>query len=154
MDAGQDSLGGAWDVVAPMIQARQREVAERNAAGLTEAEQETVAAMRARDAEVRAHEQAHARVGGQYASAPSYTYQAGPDGRNYAVGGAVQIDVAPVADDPVATINKMEVVKAAALAPAEPSAADRQVAALADALRAQAVADQAAARAASMDVRV
>ena len=70
------------------------------------------------------------------------------------MGGAVQIDVTPVADDPAATINKMEVVKAAALAPVEPSAADRQVAALADALRAQAVADQAAVRAASMDVRL
>ena len=65
MDAGQDSFGAAWDVVAPMIKARQREAAARNAAGLTEAEQETVAAMQARDAGVRAHEQAHARVGGQ-----------------------------------------------------------------------------------------
>jgi hypothetical protein len=49
--------------------------------------------------------------------------------------------VAPVQDDPEATITKMEIVKAAALAPAEPSAADRQIAALADSQRMQAIAD-------------
>jgi len=96
---------------------------------------------RARDREVRDHEQAHARVGGPYAGQPSYTYQTGPDGNRYAIGGEVAIDIAPVNGDPEATIIKMEVVKAAALAPAEPSAQDRKVAALADAQRAQAVAD-------------
>ena len=120
---------------------------ETDAAGLTPAQQELVADLKARDAEVRRHEQAHAAVGGQYASAPSYSYQTGPDGRQYAVGGAVQIDVSPVDGDPAATITKMEVVQAAALAPAEPSAADRQVAALAATLRAQAIADLAALRA-------
>lgn len=115
--------------------------AKTGANELSDEAQAAVAELKARDREVRNHEQAHARVGGQYASAPSYTYQLGPDGQRYAVGGEVQIDVAPVADDPEATIGKMEVVKAAALAPAEPSSADRQVASLADALRAQAVAD-------------
>ncbi|MEO0746506.1 MAG: putative metalloprotease CJM1_0395 family protein, partial [Pseudomonadota bacterium] len=66
-------------------------------------------------------------------------------------GGAVAIYVSPVDGDPDATIDKMEVVKAAALAPAEPSSADRQVAALADAQRAQAVADLAVLRAAERD---
>lgn len=122
-----------------------------DARGLTGAEQEMVADLRARDAEVRRHEQAHAAVGGQYAGAPTYTYQAGPDGQRYAIGGAVSIDVSPVDGDPGATITKMEVVKAAALAPAEPSSADRQVAALADAQRAQAMADLAAVRSAERD---
>ncbi|MEL7154829.1 MAG: putative metalloprotease CJM1_0395 family protein, partial [Pseudomonadota bacterium] len=117
------------------------EPATEGADGLTDAEREQVERLKARDAEVRRHEQAHAAVGGQYASAPSYTFQQGPDGRRYAVGGEVQIDVAPVAGDPEATIEKMGVVKAAALAPAEPSAADRRVAALADAQRLQAVAE-------------
>lgn len=108
---------------------------------LTEGEQAVVDELRALDREVRNHEQAHARVGGQYAGEPSYTYQTGPDGRSYAIGGEVAIDIAPVEGDPEATIVKMEVVKAAALAPAEPSAQDRKVAALADAQRAQAVAD-------------
>lgn len=82
-----------------------------------------------RDAEVKTHEQQHAAVGGQYAGAPSYTYERGPDGKRYAVGGAVSIDVAPVNGDPAATIRKMEVVRRAALAPAQPSSADRAIAA-------------------------
>lgn len=114
---------------------------EADGSGLTEAEKETVAQLKARDREVRNHEEAHARVGGQFAGAPSYTFQSGPDGQQYAVGGEVAIDVAPVADDPEATIEKMEVVKAAALAPAEPSAQDRKVASLADAQRTQAIGD-------------
>lgn len=100
--------------------------------GLTPAEEDAVSDLRARDTEVRRHEEAHARVGGQYAGTPSYTYQTGPDGKRYAIGGEVSIDVAPVPDDPEATIAKMAVVKRAALAPAEPSGQDRRVAALAD----------------------
>ncbi|MEM6421106.1 MAG: putative metalloprotease CJM1_0395 family protein [Pseudomonadota bacterium] len=101
--------------------------------GLTEAERDVVDKLAARDREVRDHEEAHARVGGQYAGQPSYTYQLGPDGARYAIGGSVPIDVSPVKDDPEATIAKMAVVKAAALAPAEPSSTDRRIAALADA---------------------
>lgn len=92
------------------------------------AEQQELRELQARDQEVRAHEQAHATVGGRYAGTPSYDYQQGPDGRRYAVGGEVQIDLAPIANDPQATIQKMQQVKAAALAPAEPSAADRSIA--------------------------
>lgn len=84
-----------------------------------------------RDNEVRAHEQAHSAVGGQYAGSANYTYQRGPDGVNYAVGGEVPIDVGVVAGDPQATLEKMMLVQRAALAPAEPSSQDRQVAALA-----------------------
>ncbi|MEM1298721.1 MAG: putative metalloprotease CJM1_0395 family protein [Pseudomonadota bacterium] len=105
---------------------------EVDANGLTKAEQDMVRELRARDAEVRRHEEAHARVGGQYAGQPSYTFQTGPDGKRYAIGGEVSIDVSPVPDDPEATIAKMSVVKRAALAPAEPSGQDRRVAALAD----------------------
>lgn len=93
-----------------------------------QAEQREIRELQTRDQEVRTHEQAHATVGGRYAGAPSYEYQQGPDGKRYAVGGEVQIDVAPIPGDPAATIQKMQQVKAAALAPAEPSAADRSVA--------------------------
>ena len=51
------------------------------------------------------------------------------------------IDASPVPDNPEATIAKMMIVKAAALAPAEPSSADRNVAAMADVQLAQAQAD-------------
>ncbi|MEM9139943.1 MAG: putative metalloprotease CJM1_0395 family protein [Pseudomonadota bacterium] len=114
--------------------------------GLTEAEEAQVRELRARDLEVRRHEEAHARVGGQYAGQPSYTFQVGPDGKRYAIGGEVPIDVAPVPDDPEATIRKMEVVIAAALAPAEPSGQDRKVAALASRQRIEATVELAAER--------
>ncbi|WP_420413337.1 putative metalloprotease CJM1_0395 family protein [Roseibium sp.] len=95
--------------------------------GLNEAEEKQVQELKQRDREVRAHEQAHARVGGAYASAPSYTFQQGPDGKRYAVGGEVQIDTAKERT-PEATIRKMRVVISAALAPAEPSGQDLSVA--------------------------
>jgi len=94
-----------------------------------EQEQQQIKELKARDTEVRVHEQAHASVGGQYAGSPSYEYQRGPDSTNYAVGGEVQIDVSEVPNDPQATIDKMQTVRAAALAPAEPSGADRSIAA-------------------------
>ena len=97
--------------------------------------------MKARDAEVRRHEAAHAAVGGQYASAPSYEFETGPDGRQYAVSGEVSIDTSTVPGDPEATIRKMQTVKAAALAPAEPSGQDQAVAAQADAKMRQAQAE-------------
>ncbi len=100
---------------------------------LTEEEEAVVRELQQRDAEVRRHEQAHAAVGGQYASAPTYTFQRGPDGQLYAIGGEVQIDSAPVEGDPEATIQKLTIVVRAALAPAEPSAQDRNVAAQAQA---------------------
>jgi hypothetical protein len=94
-----------------------------------EQEQQQITELKARDTEVRIHEQAHASVGGQHAGSPSYEYQRGPDGTNYAVGGEVQIDVSEIPGDPQATIDKMQTVRAAALAPAEPSGADRSIAA-------------------------
>ena len=88
---------------------------------------------------MRAHEQAHASTGGSYAGSANFTYQQGPDGVRYAVGGEVPVDVSKVANDPAATISKMEQVQRAALAPAEPSSQDRQVAAQAGQVAAQAL---------------
>ncbi len=91
----------------------------------------------ARDREVRAHEQAHAAVGGQYAGAPKYQFERGPDGVSYAVAGEVSIDVGR-AGTHQATIDKAQTVRRAALAPAEPSPQDRRVAAQATQLEAEA----------------
>lgn len=113
-------------------------------ADLAQVEQAEIRELAARDREVRAHEQAHMSVGGQHAGSVSFTYERGPDGRMYAVGGEVPIDTAPVVGDPQATIDKMEQVRRAALAPAEPSAQDRSVAAQAAQLIAQARAELAA----------
>ena len=95
---------------------------------LSDEEQAQVKELKERDAEVRAHEAAHAATGGSFAGSPSYEYQVGPDGKRYAIGGEVKIDTAPIEGDPQATIQKLQQVQAAALAPAEPSDQDRKVA--------------------------
>jgi len=88
-----------------------------------------IARLQTTDRAVRAHEAAHVAAGGSYVQgAASFTYQTGPDGKRYAVGGEVSIDVS-AERTPEATIQKMEIVRAAALAPADPSATDRAVAA-------------------------
>ncbi|MDQ7733831.1 putative metalloprotease CJM1_0395 family protein [Halomonas sp. SpR1] len=81
------------------------------------------------DREVRQHEMAHQIVGGAYTGGASYEYEVGPDGKRYAVAGEVSIDYGPVPNDPQATIEKMQTVIAAAMAPADPSPKDYQVAA-------------------------
>jgi hypothetical protein len=97
---------------------------------LTPEQEKEVEKLKKRDAQVRAHEQAHVAAGGAYIKGgASFSYQKGPDGNMYAVGGEVSIDTSPVKDNPQATIAKMETVKAAALAPADPSGSDRAVAA-------------------------
>lgn len=108
-------------------------VVEVNLTGeLSEEDKRIVDKLRARDAEVRRHEQAHLAVAGQHAlGGPSYTYQVGPDGQRYAIGGSVQIDLSPVPNDPDATLRKAQQLQQAALAPANPSSADRQVAMMA-----------------------
>lgn len=98
-----------------------------------------ISQLESRDREVRIHEQAHAAVGGQYVtSGPSYTYQTGPDGKRYAVGGNVGIDVSPIPNDPQATLAKARQVIQAAMAPAEPSSQDYAVAQSAQAMMQQA----------------
>ncbi|ABN61531.1 putative metalloprotease CJM1_0395 family protein [Shewanella baltica] len=92
-------------------------------------QQQQVDSLKARDSEVKAHEHAHATVGGQYAQSPSFKYEKGADGQRYATDGEVQIDVSAVGGDPLATINKMKQVYAAAIAPVDPSSADIRVAA-------------------------
>jgi hypothetical protein len=100
-----------------------------------------ISRLKARDGEVRAHEAAHVAAGGRYITGgASYSYQKGPDGVQYAVGGEVGIDSAPVSGKPEETIAKMRIVRAAALAPAEPSSADLAVAGAAAQAEAQAVA--------------
>ncbi|NLK62344.1 MAG: hypothetical protein GX287_02740 [Fusobacteria bacterium] len=77
--------------------------------------------------EVIAHENTHTAVGGKYASAPSYSYTTGPDGKSYINGGEVSIDTSEERT-PSDTISKMQIVRAAALAPANPSGQDMAVA--------------------------
>jgi outer membrane protein OmpA-like peptidoglycan-associated protein len=92
-------------------------------------QQQQIEQLASRDREVRAHEAAHAAVGGSATGAPTYSYELGPDGKRYVVDGEVSVDLSPVKGNPAATIAKMQTVHAAALAPAEPSVQDKQVAA-------------------------
>ncbi len=85
----------------------------------------------ARDRAVRAHESAHRAHAGRYAGAPTYTFERGSDGRIYIAGGQLSIDMQPVPNNPAATVQKMQVLERAALAPANSSSADRAVANLA-----------------------
>jgi len=119
----------------------QRQQADRRAEQDEVQLEEDIALIRelaARDREVKSHEQAHQSVGGQYAGAMEFTFKQGPDGKRYAVGGEVPIDVSKISGNPEATLKKAEQIRRAALAPAEPSSQDRQVAALASQLSVEA----------------
>lgn len=111
-----------------------------NGKELTEQEIKQVDKLKSREKEVITHELRHQSVGGQYASAPSYGKEKGPDGRSYITDGSVQISVSEEST-PEKTISKMQQVYAAALAPAEPSSADRSVAAKAKSIEASARAE-------------
>jgi hypothetical protein len=94
-----------------------------------------IAELKARDQEVRAHEQAHlSAAGGIAVSGARFTFVTGPDGQRYATGGEVNIDVSEVAGNPEATLRKAETIRRAALAPASPSGPDQSIAAKAAAM--------------------
>lgn len=120
--------------------------ASGSAAGnmLTPDELKLIASLRQRDREVRQHEAAHMSAGaGIITSGASYSYERGPDGQRYAVGGEVGIDTS-AEKTPAETIAKAQKIRAAALAPAEPSGQDMKVAAHATKMEAQAVMELAA----------
>ncbi|MDR0934045.1 MAG: hypothetical protein LBM56_03000 [Burkholderiaceae bacterium] len=87
-----------------------------------------IAQLKQIEQEVIAHEAAHKAVGGRYASAASYSYTTGPDGQKYITGGEVSIST-PATSDPEEVLRMAELVRRAALAPANPSSQDISVAA-------------------------
>lgn len=85
--------------------------------------------LRARDALVRGHENAHVTTaGGQAAGPVQYSYQTGPDGQQYAIGGSVSIAVvsSPMNDEDAA--RQAGVAQRAAMAGGQASLRDMQVA--------------------------
>jgi len=127
---GQSSENNSANRATEQSSERERNSGQQSGGqNLTPEQLKELTELKARDREVRAHEAAHQSTGGQYAGSMSFTYERGPDGAQYAVGGEVPIDVSPVAGDPQATIEKMRVVRSAAMAPAQPSSQDRAVAA-------------------------
>ena len=109
-----------------------------NGKKLTHDQKAEIQKLQQTDRKVRQHEAAHAAAGGGLAGAPSFDYETGPDGRQYAIGGEVSIKVPSVSSsNPQGTIAQLEQVIRAALAPADPSGQDRAVAAEAQAEIAQ-----------------
>ncbi len=111
----------------------------RNESELSEDEKAEVEKLRTRDREVRAHEAAHKAAAGSYArGSAQFSFEDGPDGRRYAVGGEVSIDTSKISGDPEATIRKAQTIRRAANAPAQPSGQDRSVAAQATQMESEA----------------
>jgi len=99
-------------------------------APLTADQERQLTDLQQRDTHVRQHEAAHQAAGGALVGGASYSYQTGPDGKSYAVGGEVPISLQAgrTADETIANARR---VRAAALAPSDPSAQDLSVAAAA-----------------------
>jgi len=90
---------------------------------LDPAEEAVVNQLRARDSAVRQEEKAHAAAAGPYGSAPQYTYQIGPDGNAYAIGGHVDVS-ASLSGSAANRDRALATLQNAALAPNAPSGAD------------------------------
>lgn len=103
----------------------------------TPEQERAIQQLAARDAEVRAHEAAHAGAAGSLGGRPSLEYVVGPDGKRYAVGGEVSVDTSP-GRTPEETIARARTIRAAATAPASPSAQDLAVAAAATRMESEA----------------
>jgi hypothetical protein len=104
---------------------------------LTPEQKDVVSKLSARDNAVRAHEAAHQAAAGGLGGAASFSYETGPDGKRYAVGGEVPVSLRP-GRTPQETIANAQTVRSAALAPADPSPQDLAVAAQASQMEAQA----------------
>lgn len=105
---------------------------------LSEQEKQQVQTLKNRDAEVKAHEQAHLSALGGEGGAANYSYTTGPDGRRYATGGEVPVSIGESTGGPEQTIAKAQKIARAAMAPAQPSAADQAARAKANQVEAKA----------------
>jgi hypothetical protein len=112
--------------------------AVRGGQRLTAIELAEIAELTKRDRQVRIHEAQHLAAAGSMASSVKYSYETGPDGKLYAVGGSVQLNVTPGAT-PEETLARARQVRSAANAPADPSGQDMTVAAQASQMEAQAL---------------
>lgn len=105
---------------------------------LTTSQKALILQLQATDSAVKAHERAHISAGGGVIrSGATFVYQEAPDKKLYAIGGEVSIDTSEESS-PQETIQKMQIVRTAALAPSDPSSTDYQVAATASMLQMQA----------------
>lgn len=115
-----------------------KKILSDDATKLSDAALMEVSKLKARDAQLRQHEQAHhAASAGVDVSSASFTYQRGPNGVSYAVSGDVRIDTtAPL--NPEDRLAQAAMISDVALAPADPTPTDRAVAAKAQQMAQQA----------------
>lgn len=126
----QSSPSAPLSTIKPNRVAATHATDKTQATALSEQDLEQLRQLKARDQVVRAHEAAHLAAGsGIVQGGASFSFQRGPDGVQYAIGGEVSIDTSKVLGDPNATLQKAEKIQAAALAPVQPSSQDRNVAA-------------------------
>jgi hypothetical protein len=127
-------------------QAEQRDQPEQKESGaggggkpkeLSDKDRQVVRQLQTRDTAVHAHEAAHQAAARGLGGAASFSYETGPDGRRYAVGGEVPVQI-KAGRTPQETIQNAQMVRAAAMAPADPSAQDMAVASQAAQMEAQA----------------
>lgn len=104
-----------------------KDIKSSTAKELTQGEEQLLKDLEARDAEVRAHEAAHQAAGGGMTGAASFTYQQGPDGKMYAIGGEVSISMKS-GSTPEETIANARQIATAAMAAGNPSPQDFAVA--------------------------
>ncbi len=128
----EDETGHEKNPKVKQIQEEQEKKAqetkkESSSDELSEGEEELVKELQARDTEVRAHEAAHQAAGGGMTGAASYTYQQGPDGKMYAIGGEVSISMSSGSSPQEAIANARQIA-AAAMAAGDPSPQDHAVA--------------------------
>jgi SprA family protein len=133
-------------------QAKLEKTSSEESAQHSQQEQQQIQKLKTRDRVVRAHEAAHLAAGaGIVKGGATFSFQRGPDGVQYAIGGEVQIDASKVAGDPQATAQKADRIRAAALAPVQPSSTDQAVAARAAQMAVEARAEISQQRNAELD---
>src|SRR5574344_3094 len=99
---------------------------------LTDSEKQQSTQLKITDAKVKAHENAHkAAAAGLSTDGPNYEYETGTKEKKYAVGGDVNVSYQH-SSDPQQNLQNAQTLKAAALAPADPSSQDKRVASNAD----------------------
>lgn len=106
---------------------KKQEEKSKSSDELSEDEKKLVKDLQSRDSEVKAHEAAHQAAGGGMTGAASYTYQQGPDGKMYAIGGEVSISM-KTGSSPEENVRNARQIIAAAMAPGNPSPQDYSVA--------------------------
>ncbi|MFA6138197.1 MAG: putative metalloprotease CJM1_0395 family protein [Sulfurimonas sp.] len=115
---------------------------EKSADKLSPDEERLVKELASRDTEVKVHEAAHQAAGSGMTGTASYSYQQGPDGKMYAIGGEVSISMKS-SSNPEETARNAKQIIASAMAAGSPSPQDFAVVSSARIIEMKAIQQQA-----------